>query len=56
MKNEPEVVVAGDKGSHAPPPRSPSRAKETPGQLPWALAPLGGKSDAAHTLPPAAPR
>ena len=31
-----------------PPPQSPSWAKEIPGWLPRALAPLGGKSDAAQ--------
>ena len=62
VKKEPEGIVASDKGSlmrtlpPPPPPWSPSQAEETPGRLPRAFAPLDRKSDAAQTLPPAAPR
>ena len=61
VKKELEGVVGGKEGLHAPPPpppppppRSPSQAKETPGQLPRALAPLGAKSDVAQPHPDSA--
>ena len=56
VKEELEGVMVGDEGSRASslPPWSPSWAKEIPGWLPRALAPLGGKSDAAQPHPDSA--